>query len=155
MEFANIAYAQKCVRRTPIVGENVYIVRIAQKSVNANKDHKRLKKQLISGEEAIWDSVKGNKVKVGDWMGFILGDTHSAQVELYQVSKIKGSECRPSYWARSKYTDQNVTENVDNREVVVFVQREPLLHGWEDWKELVNYKPKYMPRGTSKARYPW
>ncbi len=143
------------VPRTPIGDEQVYIVRISQKSVGAQKDYEIMKDKIDNGYSSEWDSVKGNRVKVGDWMGFILGEASSAEVELYQVGEIKGPEHRPKHWANRQYTSQQVQESVKNREVVVFKNQKSLTIDWAEWKEDVGYKEKYMPRGTVRARSPW
>ena len=144
------------VPRTPVNEEEVYLVRISQKSTSAIADHAIMRSELVTvGKDAKWDSVKGNKVRVGDWMGFIIGDSHSESVELYQVAAVKGPEHRPSHWNRIQYTCQKVTENVSEREVVIFKKRQPLVYDWGSWKKDVEYKPLYMPRGTIRARHPW
>ena len=143
------------VPMSPTDDENTYLVRISPKSKGPLKDYYYMKNTLKELDTSVWDSVKGNHVVVGDWMGFIIGDTHDANVELYQVCEIMGPEHRPSHWESKQYTDQEVQTDVDEREVVVFKNQDPVVYSWNQWKSEVEYKPIYMPRGTVRARHPF
>lgn len=143
------------VPHSPTDDEDTYLVRISQNAKNALKDYHIMQKKLQEGCTSEWDSVKGNKVKINDWMGFIVGDTHSSNVELYQVTDIKGPEHRPQHWKSKQYTNQVVQEDVDNREVIIFKNQEPIIYSWNQWKDEVDYSPIYMPRGTTRARHPF
>ena len=132
--------------------DKIYIVRIS--SPAAVNDYRIMIKRIEENGIAEWDSDKQNRISIGDWLGFILGDTHEAIVELFKVVDKKGTKHRPSHWNSKKYTYQKVTEDVSKRQVIYFSEKGPEI-SWNLWKKKVNYSDIYMPRGTIKAKNPY
>lgn len=132
--------------------DNIYIVRIS--SPSASNDYRIMIQRLEENGISEWDSDKQNRIEIGDWLGFILGDTHEARVELFKVVDKKGAKNRPDHWNSHQYTYQKVNESVCNREVIYFSQKGPEI-SWNLWKQKVNYSAIYMPRGTTKAKNPY
>jgi hypothetical protein len=130
----------------------IYIVRIS--SPSAVNDYRIMLKRLEENGIAEWDSDKQNRISVGDWLGFILGDTHKATVELFKIVDKKSCKHRPSHWNSKKYTYQKVVEDVNKRQVIYFSEKGPEI-SWNLWKKKVNYSEIYMPRGTIKAKNPY
>tara|TARA_B100000900_G_scaffold353102_1_gene321047 strand:+ start:957 stop:1460 length:504 start_codon:yes stop_codon:yes gene_type:complete len=132
--------------------DKIYIVRIS--SPAAVNDYRIMIKRIEENGIAEWDSDKQNRISIGDWLGFILGDTHEAIVELFKVVDKKGTKHRPSHWNSKKYTYQKVNEDVQKRQVIYFSEKGPEI-SWNFWKKKVNYSEIYMPRGTIKAKNPY
>tara|TARA_Y100001970_G_scaffold266545_1_gene355375 strand:+ start:160 stop:624 length:465 start_codon:yes stop_codon:yes gene_type:complete len=141
----------------PLIGndENVYIVRISYTAKKPLNDYLIMKNKLLSGNISEWDSDKENKIQSNDWLGFIIGETHNANVELFQVHEILDPSHRPEHWATEKYTNQITTENVKKRNVITFLPQTPIEYSWQEWKQKVNYSSIYMPRGTISAKHPF
>ena len=157
----NKVFAKKVslsARTTPVLPskkDNIYIVRISDvSSPAAANDYRIMLKRLKSDGLAEWDSDKKNRIRVGDWLGFIIGPIRNENVILFKVVDRKGSEHRPKHWNTGKYTAQKVQENVCNREVIYFSEKGPEL-SWKVWKKTVGYKEGYTPQGTTKANNPY
>ena len=135
--------------------QKVYIVRISPQRRGPVFDYSIMKEKLIQGDDSEWDSDKNNRIQKQDWLGFIIGDTIDATVELYQVKDILSPKHRPSHWASKKYTSQKITSDVCTRNVIQFEMRAPFEYSWNEWKYEVNYSNIYMPRGTISARHPF
>ena len=141
----------------PLIGndENVYIVRISYTAKQALNDYLIMKNKLLSGNISEWDSDKENKIQSNDWLGFIIGETHNANVELFQVNEILPPSYRPEHWATKQYTNQPTNVDVKERNVITFLPQRPIEYSWQEWKQKVNYSSIYMPRGTISAKHPF
>jgi hypothetical protein len=143
------------VPRCPRGVDNIYIVRIAEKQSNALRDFEAMRTKVLREGRSEWDSDKGNRISPGDWLGFITGGTYTANVELYRVDSILSQDKRPSHWEYAQHTDQCVSELVKTRDVISLSNEGEHVYSWENWKQVVGYKTRYMPRGTSKSKNPF
>jgi len=136
----------------------IYIVRISQRknATAARDDYNFLKKDNARGKNAMWDKDTRNNIAIGNWIGFIVGENGNEVVELYQViGEAPISKC-PKHWKRVKiYTDQDTATKPITRELIVLSSDDPVQLEWNYWKRAVDYKEKYTPRGTTKARNPF
>ena len=103
----------------------------------------------------LWDADKDNRIQVGDWLGFILGNASDARVEIFQIHEIQSPSKRPPHWNLHQYTSQGVQKDVKKRNVLLFEKRDPIYVSWNQWKKEVKYKSNYMPRGTIRSRNIW
>lgn len=143
---------------TPTQSDNIFLVRISDRrgALQAREDYANMVSELSDlSKPAIWDKDSNNKIKEGDWLGFILGPTHGATVELFKVESESPSINRSEEWSNTHHTDQ-ITDSVRNREVITLSKDIPMIKkSWNSWKESVQYKEGYMPRGTTRVRNPW
>ncbi len=133
----------------------IYIVRISENK-EAKKDYNIFKEQHINNQNAFWDKDSKNRMKKGDWLGFIVGPKNNEMVELYLIENELSKEYRPNHWQKNtKYTNQNTLTLPKTREVIILSNQSKIEMLWREWKNKVNYKVAYMPRGTTKSRNPF
>ena len=136
----------------------IFIVRISLRkgAEAARHDYGFLKEENAQGEETLWDKDARNKIAVGDWLGFILGENGKESVDLYQVVGEAPVSKRPVHWKRiNSYTNQETATKPITRELIVLSSDKPTRMEWSDWKRKVDYKDKYVPRGTTSAKNPF
>ena len=138
--------------------ETIYIVRISQRkgAENARIDYTKLKENNIQNNKIIWDKDHLNKMKTGDWLGFIVGENYNESIELYYIVDEESIDNRSISWCQNTpYTKNNGESSVKEREVVVLLNQSPIIYDWNTWKLMCGYKDKYMPRGTIKCKNPF
>ena len=133
----------------PDKNSTIYIVRISHQ--NAYIDYDIMKRSNTK----LWDKDSKNRIQVGDWIGFIVGQEENIVIELYLVESELDVSKRPKHWKKNKYTDQVSTSLNIFREVIQLKNQIILSYSWSDWKYHCNYKEKYMPRGTTKSKNPF
>ena len=136
----------------------IYIVRISKRkqAKKAQIDYIKFKNQIKEKKEAIWDKDSNNKIKVGNWFGFIVGPVGKEIVELYLVISEKSIEYRAEHWAKDEsYTNQKTNIKSMTREVIILKNQQPITKKWKEWKKKVKYNDKYTPRGTISAKSPF
>ena len=141
-----------------ISNAQMYLVRISLRkgAETARHDYSFLKKENAEGKQAIWDKDARNTISIGDWLGFIVGENGNEIVDLYQVVREAHVSERPVHWKRiNSYTNQETTTKPIARELIVLSSDNPIQMEWSDWKRKVDYKEKYMPRGTTSAKNPF
>ena len=100
-EYQDAQLIASCISSVlPKETDRIYIVRIS--SPSAVNDYRIMIKRLEENGSAEWDSDKQNRISIGDWLGFILGDTHEAIVELFKVVDKKDAKHRPNHWNNKK-----------------------------------------------------
>jgi len=141
----------------PSTSSNIYIVRISDKSKTAQRTRQHyahLLQQCSNGQQPIWDKDSKNKIKPSDFLGFIVGPTYAATVQLFKVeAEIPQYERRSDWNTSNTYTHQDTT-NVKDREVILLASQH-FDYPWEQWKLQVGYKHRYMPRGTTLTKHPF
>jgi len=139
----------------PKTEESVFIVRIAQSAKTSLRDYD-IMRDRSSPHSLLWDSDAKNHIKVGDWLGFIVGETYDATVTMYHVKEVIDPTERPPHWEKLTYTHTvEPSKPVKLRNVIRFSDTEPIRFSWESWKHSAGYKGRYMPRGTIRAKFPW
>ena len=150
---------QSAVETLPSISDaKMHLVRISLRNgaEAARHDYGILKDENAQGKETLWDKDARNKIHIGDWLGFIVGENGDEVVELYQVVGEAPVSKRPVHWKRiESYTNQETTTKPIARELIVLSSDNPTQMEWSDWKRKVDYKDKYMPRGTTSAKNPF
>ena len=151
-EFSPSPVTGKLRQTLPSHEDNIFIVRISPKKKGPLEDYSIMKDET-NPHAYKWDRDAYGRIQKGNWLGFILGDVDDAIVELFKVDEIGG--IRPGHWETTKYTDQKVDRLVSTRDVILFEKKGPVYMDWNHWKKKVNYRDKYMPRGTTSAKNPF
>tara|TARA_B110001450_G_scaffold253719_1_gene277694 strand:- start:5282 stop:5848 length:567 start_codon:yes stop_codon:yes gene_type:complete len=147
----------------PRSSDTIWIVRISLRvgAKKAQNDYNILKEALASNDSdiwkkyGVWDKDTKNKMKPGSWLGFIIGEINDAMVELFYIEG-ETKTYRPDHWNKvDDYTDQKTTIQPDTRETVIFKKQNIIRMSWKEWKTKVEYKEKYMPRGTTTSKNPY
>lgn len=157
-KYADGAPGEDSLQIVPKTSDEIYIVRIGNHSgaKAARKDYSLLKQQIEQKGKCVWDKDSHNKIKPGNWIGFIIGPNNDEDVELYYIESEESTETRPKHWHNLKpYTNQTTQTLPKKREVIVLKNQSPIKFSWKKWKKLVGYKENYMPRGTTKAKSPY
>ena len=141
----------------PTSSDQFHIVRISddpKRAANARRDYKKLQEQMVSEENDVkWDNSHKNNIQNGNWIGFIVGPVGYEIVECYKVKNVLSIDQREINWSNNQYTDQ-ITNPVNNRNVIILEKQPPYKMLWKTWKQNCNYKPKYTPRGTISSKNP-
>lgn len=135
-EFTKI-YHKKNGIILPDETSNIYIVRVSNKDSLENYDI------MKRSEKKLWDKDYKNKIKKGDWLGFIINKNNKLVIELYYIEDELSSLYRLKYW-----------EN-NGREVIKFRNQSILSYNWDEWKKNINYSKIYIPRGTIRSKNPF
>ena len=134
-----------CVNiKNPSKKDTIWLVRISERkgSEKARVDYNIMYQRVNNGLIGEWDKDSRNRMKSGDWLGFIVGKEEL--VHLYYIESEASTEHRPDHWKMDSF-----------REVVIFKKQLPIIKKWSSWKENVGYKERYMPMGTTKAKNPF
>lgn len=131
-------------------------VRINSTKENPNRDFNIFMTEMITNRTAIWDKDKGNKIKTGDYLGFITGPNGKEIVYIFRVKNELPTHMRPRHWESAMpYTDPRAG-SVSDRGVIELTNDHSLPKTCE-WSEirrttgLGNSYPSWMPRGTSRV----
>jgi hypothetical protein len=134
-----------------------YHVRINPDRVKPAADLVVLFSQLLKSRKGVWDKDHANRIKVGDYLGFITGQKGDELIYILKVEEEKTVEARPDHWESDlPYTDNNGICSVADRCVIILTNKHDLPHEYE-WckfraetglgKECVSW----MPRGTQRV----
>jgi hypothetical protein len=127
-----------------------FIVRINGKN-NPKYDYKFFLDAISVNTEAPWDKDWQNKIKVGDYLGFIVGEKG---FETVHIVKVKSETVREPHWKKhGPYVPGNGTKHVKYRCGIILtnVHDLPKTYDWKIIKESVGLAPacdSWMPRGT-------
>ena len=127
-----------------------YHVRISGKK-NPKYDYGVFTNEINLKNEAPWDKDSKNKIKVGDYLGFIVGKKGYEVVWIY---KVKSETVRETHWKQdSPYTEGNGIGSVGHREGIILTNIHDLPKNieWDTIRKCVNFSPNndsWMPRGT-------
>ena len=127
-----------------------YHVRISNKK-NPTTDYNIFLNVINEKKEAPWDKDTYNKIKTGDYLGFIIGKTGEEVVDIY---KVKSETIRENHWEQNcPYVSGNGTRSVKHRNGIILINEHtlPKKIEWKVIKENINFAPNnasWMPRGT-------
>lgn len=111
---------------------------IAATWIGKNKMARRdYEKQLEIGRNTgtmYWDDTRYNKLKVGDYFGFIDGSEEDPKLRLHKITRIIGKEGRDDSWSDNGYIN-GVNYDSSNRNAVQMKSKPIKVI---DWKEYVN-----------------
>jgi len=105
----------------------------------------------------MWDKDKSNKIKTGDYIGFITGPTNNENVLIFLVKEELPSSMRPTHWATTTpYTEGNGISPVNDREVVILtdIHSLPKQVEWSTIRDSTGLGgdcSTWMPRGTQRV----
>ena len=139
----------RCTRHTRQMAQ-YYHVRISGKK-NPNYDYNVFLDAINANAEAPWDKDSRNTIKVGDYLGFIVGKRGSETVSIF---KVKSETVRETHWQQdSPYTVGNGSHSVKHRDGIILtnVHDLPKEVGWKIIKQSIGFAPasdSCMPRGT-------
>ena len=143
----------------PFFKKETYVRRISSKNLKLTENYKNMKSVFEVSGIGCWlvEKKRGKRVKDGDHMGFITGDSKDAIVEMFRVV---GVEERPVY---DEENPKGFWEEIMNWEsetetlIISLVSVGDVEEGrvsWNEWKRVVNYNENYMPRGIRKVISP-
>ena len=127
-----------------------FIVRISVQK-NPKYDYKVFSDAISVNTEAPWDMDFRNKMKVGDYLGFIVGEKGSETVHIF---KVKSETVRELHWEKhAPYVPGNGKHSVEHRVAIILtnVHDLPKTYDWKIIKESTGLAPardSWMPRGT-------
>ena len=118
----------------PNENSTIYLIRLS-KEVSL-KEYKIMKNKLILNKITFWDKDHKNKIKINNWLGFIIGNKKNSIIELYQINDEK--------LFKNKLKDK------------IYFKNQPILsYNWNKWKEIVGYSVNYMPKGYTRSKNPF
>ena len=130
-----------------------WIVRISPKNKISTRDWENLLTESESNRHVAWDKDYKNRIKTGDEIGFIVGETGGERIVFYDIAGELSTSNRSSYWSSQIYTHSQVVEHdISLREVIILDTYTCRDYVYEDYKQSVGYSAKYTPRGTTRAR---
>lgn len=134
-----------------------YAVRITEdpKNPKPKADYENFVNQMERDEVAIWDKDASNRLKKGDYLGFIIGQPQSAKICIYKISGEQDVSYRETSWSKEVgYTSSSIENVPKHRQVIVFDHQIPMVYDWKEWKTNVGYHPRFYPRATQKIKIP-
>jgi putative ribosome biogenesis GTPase RsgA len=130
---------------------NYYHVRINDTAKNPKYDYQVFLETIKSKTEAPWDKDHHNKIKVGDYVGFITGKKDTGII--VEIYKVKSETERANHWNTvTPYVNGNGINIVEHRTGILLtnVHDLPKIMEWELIKECIKFapnNPSWMPRG--------
>ena len=127
-----------------------FIVRISPSRKEAKKDFAVFMSEIISDRKGKWDKDSKNKMRVGDFLGFITGPTGSELVYNFIVKDELDEIHRPTHWCSNTAYFEEGIQAVNKRKVIILTNEHniPRTIEWSNLKRETGYKPNYTPRGT-------
>ena len=134
---------------------NCFLVRINIKQQNPATDYSLFMNDMEIINEAKWDKDHKGKIKIGDYIGFIVGKAGETVVHIFQVKSELPLDERESWWSDTAYT-YNTSNSTKHRVPILLTKNHSLAKtwSWSDIKEktgLAPGMPTWMPRGTQKV----
>jgi hypothetical protein len=124
---------------------NYYHVRISRKV--PKEDYAHFKHDILEKNEGIWDKDAKNKIKIGDYIGFIVGENGNQMVEIY---KVISENIRETFWKQNgPYVPGNGIHEVKHRVGIILISINKSIE-WKKLKKDINFasnNPSWMPRG--------
>jgi hypothetical protein len=136
------------------MSDSFYAVRINSKKSKPREDFAKFLHDLSENGLSFWDNTRGNKIRKGDHVGFIIGEAKTAKVLLFTVTGILTPENRLIQWRTGGIGYTVGKKDVSNRGVICFSQQTPVEYAWKTWKEETTYKPKFWPSAFYRVRTP-
>jgi hypothetical protein len=135
----------------------LYSVRITEdpKNPKPKNDYALFIQQLKDTGYGFWDKDVRNKLKTGNYLGFIVGEPKNAKICIYKVTDEKDETYREDNWSQNTgYTSHSIESIPKFRQVIVFEYQTPIIYDWKQWKIDVGYNPRFYPRATQKIKIP-
>ena len=137
---------------------NYFHVRISNKSGQPSSDFAIFMAEILACRESMWDKDKANKMKKGDYIGFITGPKDNENVYIFLVKEEHPEQTtRPRHWVVGKpHTVGNGNSAVDDRGVITLTNNHTLPKQVE-WSEIRRATglggdcATWMPRGTQRV----
>jgi hypothetical protein len=132
-------------------------VRISPKQPQVMDDYSELVETVRATGEGLWDRDCKNKIKEGDYLGFIVGPTNEEQIHIYKIDRICTTDERLPQWASSMpYTRGNGTNGVSDRQAIVLTNNHSIekTYDWREFRRITGLGKdcsSWMPRGTQKV----
>jgi hypothetical protein len=129
-----------------------YHVRISPKSQNPKADFSNFMNEMEITNEAKWDKDHNGKMKIGDYIGFIVGKAGEEVVHIFKIKSELPLDKRESWWSETAYA--NNSTNTTKYRVPILLTKDhkfPKTWEWSDIKKKVGIAPNFptwMPRGT-------
>ena len=126
-----------------------YQVRISTKK-NPKFDFDIFINDIKIKNEASWDKDKSNKIKIGDYIGFIIGENGK---EIVNIFKVKDETKRETHWKHDEpYVLNNGTHSVKHRDGIILTNIHETIKTieWVVLKKSINFangNKSWMPRG--------
>jgi hypothetical protein len=136
---------------------NYFHVRINNKSGQPSSDFGIFMGEILTRRESVWDKDNANKIKKGDYLGFITGPKDNEIVYIFLVKEEHPSQMRPSHWAVGKpHVDGNGNSAVDDRGVITLTNNHklPKQVEWSHVRRATGLGgdcATWMPRGTQRV----
>jgi hypothetical protein len=116
-------------------------VRISPKQPQVMDDYSELVETVRATGEGLWDRDCKNKIKEGDYLGFIVGPTN---------------ERLPQWASSTPYTRGNGTNSVSDRQAIVLTNNHSIekTYDWREFRRITGLGKdcsSWMPRGTQKV----
>ena len=132
---------------------STWIVRISSKNKVATQNWNNLLADALVHSNVTWDKNYKNQIKIGDTLGFIVGEINTPRIHFYNVIGELSIKNRSNTWPSDNYTSlQNVNHDITTREVIVLNTHTLREYDYNEYKRRVGYKENYIPRGTIRAR---
>lgn len=121
----------------------VWLVRISPRKPESVRDYDFFLNELETTGQGLWDKDVRNKVRTGDYLGFITGPIADADVYLFRVTGERPAHARHPFWRPSE-REVVVLERVGEAQVVQYP--------WNAWRVEIGYVPTFWPNGTMSSR---
>ena len=132
---------------------STWIVRISPNNRVATQDWNTLLTEARVHPHVSWDKDYKNRIRVGDTIGFIVGEVSNPRIHFYNIIGELSTKNRSNTWSPNSYTSSQIIEHdINTREVIVLDTNTHIEYDFNVYKSRVGYKEKYIPRGTTKAR---
>jgi hypothetical protein len=133
-------------------------VRISPSKKSVILDYRKFVESVMTSGKGFWDNDTRNRMKSGDFLGFITGPTDgNEQIHIYKVIDSLTPEERLSHWkSDTPYTSGNGVNTVSHRQVIVLTNDHslPKTYSWRRFRSetgLGKENDSWMPRGTEKV----
>ena len=133
-------------------------VRISPTKKSVLLDYSKFVESVVMRGKGFWDNDTRNRMKTGDFLGFITGPMDgNEQIHIYKIILDGSTEERLSHWkSDTPYTAGNGANVVSHRQVIVLTDDHllPKSYSWRKFRSetgLGKENDSWMPRGTEKV----
>lgn len=145
---------RKCaIVLTQIIRKNMpeyYHTRVSPNRSQPSSDFAKFMSDIVTKRESVWDKDHRGKINVGDYLGFITGETGKELIYIFRVKEELPHYMRPDHWAQNK-SHTNGVENVDHRGVIVLtnIHHLPKTFEWSVFQKATGIGR--IPQGTQRV----
>lgn len=90
-----------------------------------------------------WDDTRYNKLKVGDYFGFIDGQEKEPKLRIHKITKIIGKEGRDESWNDDGYI-KGINYDTSKRNAVEIKAKPIKIINWKDYVDEVGYNRMHL-----------